>query len=512
MTANVLQFTPTTASFPAQPANFQVTVQVTDSVSATAVVIFTIPVNSPTAGLPPLQITTPSQLPAAVELAPYGAVSFNAIGGTPPYTWGNLNWILPPAGSGPLPGMGLILPSMFGGQPAAGSAGSYAFTLTCTDSTVPQMATTATFYISVIPANTTVVIVTPTLPGTPGAPPVGLETAPYNSGQPFQFSATGGYVGPPGQQYLWSVVQGQLPTGLSLNPNTGELFGTPAGGGAFQFTLRASDGAFPPATGDSQFEITIDPLIPTPLQITTGANLPTGAEGNPYRQLLNAQHGKTPYTWQVKQGSALPAGLAIDPQTGEIVGVINIGQAAPPAQDFVFTIEVLDGSVVPEIAEKTFTLGIDAFVPGPLTITNNPALPQAGSFSPYSVRVYATGGSPVDPQNPYFFSMKFGSALPNGLVLEADGRLHGTPATEGKRTFTIEAFDGAGGVTSKEFTLQVNGLGDSGSGATVKRGKQTVELVPFWEACSAGVGATHTGLLLIALFAGMTLVARRRKS
>ncbi len=511
MNHNVLQFTPTTASFPAQPVNFDVTVQVTDSAMATAVVVFTIPINSPAAGLQPLQVTTPSQLPSAVELTPYGAVSFNAIGGTPPYSWGNLNWILPPAASGPLSGMGFIPPSMFGGQPAAGTAGTYAFTLTCTDSTVPPLSTTATFYVNVSPANTAVVIVTPTMPGALGAPPVGLETAPYNSGQPFQFSATGGYVGPPGQEYLWSVVQGQLPAGLSLNPSTGELSGTPSGGGTYQFTLRASDGAFPPATGDSQFEITIDPLIPTPLQISNGANLPPGSEGNPYRQLLTAQYGKTPYTWQIKQGSALPAGLAIDQQTGEIVGVIDIGQASPPTQDFVFTVEVLDGSVVPEVAEKAFTLNIAAFVPGPLTITNNADLPQAGAFSPYSVRIYATGGSPVDPQNPYFFSVKLGSSLPAGLILEADGRLHGTPGTQGSHTFTIEAFDGAGSTVSKEFTLQINGLSEGG-GATIKRGKQTVELVPFWEACSVGPGGSSSGLLLIAALTAMTLVARRRKA
>jgi hypothetical protein len=433
MVGNKLEFLATPADVPNPPQSFNVTIKVDDSAMptyATATKQFSVTVNSAGSTLPPLQIVTPSQLPNATELTPYAPVTFNASGGTPPYIWDSqapneINWLNAPSGKGPLPGMDFIAPDAFGGMPGAATAGTYAFTITCVDSTVPQKTTTATFYINVEPVNTAVAITTPNSPGTPGAPPTGLETAPYNSGVPFQFTATGGYLGPTGQEYLWTVTQGQLPDGLSLNPSTGELSGTPSAGGTFVFTLRASDGAFPPSVGTLPFEIAVDPLIPTPLLITNSSNLPQGSEGNSYQQLLGAQNGKTPYTWRVKQGSALPLGLGLDQQTGEIVGVIEIGQAASPAQDFVFTIEVIDGSIIPEIAQKTFTLNVVAFVPGPLLITNNSALTQAGAFSPYSTKLYATGGSPADPQNPYFFSVGVGSQIPNGLVLESVGRLHG---------------------------------------------------------------------------------------
>ena len=45
--------------------------------------------------------------------------------------------------------------------------------------------------------------------------------------------------------YQWSLVQGTLPAGLTLNPNTGVLTGTPLSAGTYIFTVQASDGVQP---------------------------------------------------------------------------------------------------------------------------------------------------------------------------------------------------------------------------------------------------------------------------
>ncbi len=40
---------------------------------------------------------------------------------------------------------------------------------------------------------------------------------------------------------MWSVTEGALPSGLSLNPETGEISGTPDADGTSGFTVRVED-------------------------------------------------------------------------------------------------------------------------------------------------------------------------------------------------------------------------------------------------------------------------------
>ncbi len=514
LTGNTLTFTATAVQVPSPPQTFQLTIYVEDSANPAAndSKVFSVTVSNSTGPIP-LQIVTGSQLPNATEIQPYSPVTFNASGGTPPYTWSNFQWLAAPAGNGALAGMNFTLASgQFGGTPSAGTVGGYAFNITLSDSLAAQV--TRTFYVSVLPEDPDVGIITPTTQGATGAPPNGLETAPYNSGAAFQFQATGGFTGPVGQEYLWSVTQGQVPPGLVLDPGSGELSGIPTAAGTYQFTLRASDGAFPPSSGSAQFTIQIDPLIPAPLQITTSSNLPQGAEGNPYTAMLSASFGVTPYTWRVKSGSSAPLGLGVNSQTGELGGVIITGQAAAPNQDFTFTIEVEDSAPIPEIAEKTFTMNIVAFIAGALAITNATDLPQGGVMNPYSLNFRATGGTPVNPVDPYQFVLEAGSSLPLGLTLSPNGRLDGTPtqSQSGMHSFTVSCTDGAGGSASKAFNLQLNGApGGTGDSVTINPGKRRTELVPFWEACSVGTGAGSMALLLMLALAGYASVMRRRR-
>ena len=50
--------------------------------------------------------------------------------------------------------------------------------------------------------------------------------------------ASGG-VGP----YTYAVAAGSLPSGLTLNTSTGQITGTPTAGGAYSFTITATDAA-----------------------------------------------------------------------------------------------------------------------------------------------------------------------------------------------------------------------------------------------------------------------------
>src|SRR5690242_8897161 len=66
----------------------------------------------------------------------------------------------------------------------------------------------------------------------PSSLPDGVVNKPYS-----QTLAGSGCVG----NCIWSS-SGSLPTGLTLDPNTGQISGTPSAAGTFQFTALASDG------------------------------------------------------------------------------------------------------------------------------------------------------------------------------------------------------------------------------------------------------------------------------
>lgn len=60
----------------------------------------------------------------------------------------------------------------------------------------------------------------------------------------------------------YSITAGQLPPGLALDPNTGEITGTPAASGTYSFTISVTDSATTPVTASMQYILTIDQQIP----------------------------------------------------------------------------------------------------------------------------------------------------------------------------------------------------------------------------------------------------------
>jgi hypothetical protein len=151
--------------------------------------------------------------------------------------------------------------------------------------------------------------------------------APYDS----HFVASGGY--PP---YVFSST-GTLPTGLALNPSTGEISGTPAVAGNVSFTAEVMDASGDPTqnTVQSPCSITVT-TPPTPLALACPNS--NDEELEPYSSSLVATGGTPPYTFTVSSGS-LPPGLSLNPSTGAVSGIDNTAIGAFP-----FTAAVVDSS------------------------------------------------------------------------------------------------------------------------------------------------------------------------
>jgi len=360
----------------------------------------------------PLAIATASPLPDGTVNVAYNQ-TITATGGIQPYTWSIAAGALPP-GLSLNPATGAIT-----GTPTA--AGPFSFDVTVTDSAVPTPATaTRTFSLTI--NDITITTASPLPPGTTGAA--------YS----ITFAAVGGT--PP---YAWSISAGALPPGLTLDPVTGQLSGSPTAPGTFNFTVTATDtGAL---TGSKAFTLVVS--NPPPLTITTASPLPNGLVQQPYSQTITATGGIPPYTWSISAG-ALPPGLALDAVTGTISGTPTAAGA------YSFTVDLTDSAGTPVTASKAFTLVVAS--PPPLAITTASPLPNGLVQQPYSQTITATGGIP-----PYTWSISAG-ALPPGLALDAvTGTISGTPTASGVFNFTVDVTDSAGtpATASKAFTLTI---------------------------------------------------------
>ena len=134
----------------------------------------------------------------------------------------------------------------------------------------------------------------------------GTASTPYSA----TVSTTGG-TGP----YTWSTTAGSLPPGLTLDPSTGTISGTPTTAGTFTFTVQVTDSESPAETATQALSITIAPS--GRLKITT-PSLPSGTVGVHYSATLTASGGKAPYLFWYMDN--LPRGLHMDATTGVLSG------------------------------------------------------------------------------------------------------------------------------------------------------------------------------------------------
>lgn len=148
-----------------------------------------------------------------------------------------------------------------------------------------------------------------------------------------------GGIGP----YLWTVTSGTLPDGVSLNPSTGVLSGTPTVDGSFTFTVQIQS---QPTGSYTRRAYTI-------CMATIDADFVDGVVGTPY--LVTATVSAClpgTVTGQITAG-ALPAGLSFDGTSGDVFGTPTL------AGDSVFEISMFD-SATGLLCSKSFSIHVAA--------------------------------------------------------------------------------------------------------------------------------------------------------
>jgi hypothetical protein len=109
--------------------------------------------------------------------------------------------------------------------------------------------------------------------------------------------------------------RGTLPGGLLFNPGSGQVSGTPTIPGTYSFTLGVLDLTQNPVEVDCSIAIAAST---SPLSLTCPDS--SDEVGVLYSSSFVATGGVPPYVFSIASG-AIPAGLTLDPTTGDLVGI-----------------------------------------------------------------------------------------------------------------------------------------------------------------------------------------------
>ncbi|MCU1391179.1 MAG: autotransporter protein [Ilumatobacteraceae bacterium] len=374
---------------PTASGAFSVTVSVTDSSGASASKTLSLTV------APILAITTAS-LPGGQVGVAYASTTMQSSGGTPAYVW---------SATGLPAGLSMNASGVLSGTPtAAGSA-------TVVVKVVDGLAATAT-------RSYTVTIAAALGVGTASLP-TGEVSIAYS---PTTLTTSGGTA-----PFVWSATG--LPPGLTLNPSSAVLSGTPTVAGTSTVNVTVVD-----ATGTSS-SATYSLTVVARLTVTGPATLPAGTVGTTYPSTpMTSSGGGFPLTWSA---SGLPAGLSIASSTGVISGTPTTPGTSTP------TITATDA--LGATGSKSYTVQVVAA----LSITTA-SVPATQLGAPYSTTIAATGGNPA-----YTWSA---TGLPAGLTMSSAGVISGTPTASGTFTVVAKVVDSTSSTATRSYSLVVSSV------------------------------------------------------
>lgn len=233
--------------------------------------------------------------------------------------------------------------------------------------------------------------------------------------------------------YTWTATA-PMPPGLTLNPSTGVVSGTPLNTGSFSVPVQITDGA---ASFLANIGFTIGSGTPATIGFSLGSTLGPTTLGSAFNFTVAPIGGTGPYT--ITADTPLPSGMALVPfgGTGQPAGTMSLVGVATTPGAYTFTLRIVDS--LGNLGVRTFTWTVGNF--GVI----GTALPNGSVGVPYSQSLLTFGGAVT-------WALGSGSALPPGLSLSPSGTISGTPTTNG--VFSFVAVGTSGGVSSS-FTLSL---------------------------------------------------------
>ncbi|TAL45490.1 MAG: hypothetical protein EPN91_02430 [Salinibacterium sp.] len=254
--------------------------------------------------------------------------------------------------------------------------------------------------------------------------PTSLAAASVDASYSDTVSASGG-VAP----YTFAVTTGTLPSGLSLDPDTGIISGTPTGAGSHTFTITATDANG--CTGHREYVLAPDCPAITITGSTVAATL-----GTAYSRTFGATGGASPYTFSTS--GSVPPGLSIDSSSGVLSGTPTTSGT------YTFNVIVSDDNGCP--GEKEFE--IVASCPG-ITVSPSSISGVTVGAALATTTITASGGTAS-----YTFAVTSGT-LPTGTSLSSGGSLSGSTTASGVFSFTITATDAYGCTGSRAYNVTI---------------------------------------------------------